>query len=214
MSRISLPAPESMNPAQRQVYEAIVKGPRARLVGPLRAALHNPELADRWQRMGALLRFGTSIPPKLSELAILVTARHWNSQLEWYIHAGAGKDAGLSQAVIDAVAAGSAPSFETGIEASVYEFARQLQQHGSVSDEVYRDVLEAFQEVGVVELAAIVGYYAMVAMTLNVHQIPLPDEGAEPPLRPVDGDAEPAPGQGGLTGLPQAGPPRELSEVP
>src|SRR3546814_8522453 len=75
-----------MNPAQRAVYEAIVSGPRGGLVGPLRAALHNPELADKWQRFGELLRFRTSLTKRHSELAILVTARVWNCSFEWFQH--------------------------------------------------------------------------------------------------------------------------------
>lgn len=186
-----------MSPAQRLVYDAIVSGPRARLVGPLRAALHNPELADRWQKMGALLRFGTSIAPRLSELAILVTARRWNSQLEWYIHAEAARVAGLPQAVIDAIAQSRAPVFDDAQDAAVYEFARQLQQGGQVSEPVYQQVLATHGEAGTVELGAIVGYYTMVAMTLNLHHIPLPDEGVADPLAPVAA-------ADGLTALPAA----------
>ena len=86
MARIPLPSPETMTPEQRRVYDSIVTGPRGRLVGPLRAALHRPELAEKWQQFGELLRYRTSLPPMLSELAILVTARHCRSNLEWHIH--------------------------------------------------------------------------------------------------------------------------------
>lgn len=183
--RISLPAPETMNPEQRAVYDDIVGGPRARLVGPLRAALHNPALADRWQKLGALLRFGTSVAPRYSELAILVTARRWNSQLEWLIHAADGLAAGLPQAVIDAVLVAQAPAFDDPRDAAVYEYTRQLLQHGVVDAAAYAQALSLFGEAGTVELTAIVGYYSMVALTLNAHQIPLPDEGVKPPLQPV-----------------------------
>lgn len=189
LPRISLPTPETMNPEQRAVYDDIVGGRRARLVGPLRAALHNPALADRWQKLGTLLRFGTSIPPRLSELAILVTARRWNSQLEWLIHAGDGLTAGLPQSIIDAIAVATPPVFDNASDAAVYEYTRQLLQHGVVDDPAYQAVLEQFGEAGAVELTAIVGYYSMVAMTLNAHRIPLPDEGTEAPLRPVGTNA-------------------------
>jgi 4-carboxymuconolactone decarboxylase len=184
-ARIPLPSPESMNPEQRAVYDEIVGGPRARLVGPLRAALHNPALADRWQKLGALLRFGTSVPARCSELAILVTARRWNSQLEWYIHAADARAAGLPQPVIDAILVAAAPDFDDAGDAAVYEYTRQLLQHGVVGDPAYRAVLDIFGAPGTVELTAIVGYYSMVAMTLNAHAIPLPDEGALPPLAPI-----------------------------
>ena len=185
LPRISFPAPETMNPEQRAVYDDIVGGRRARLVGPLRAALHNPALADRWQKLGALLRFGTSIAPRQSELAILVTARRWNSQLEWHIHAADGLAAGLPQAVIDAVLVAAAPDFDDARDAAVYEYTRQLLQHGTTDDAIYRQALALFGEAGTVELTAIVGYYSMVALTLNAHHIPLPDEDIEPPLRPA-----------------------------
>jgi 4-carboxymuconolactone decarboxylase len=201
MARISFPTPDTMSAEQRAVYDDIVSGPRARLVGPLRAALHNPELADRWQKMGALLRFGTSISPRHSELAILVTARRWNSQLEWYIHADAALKAGLPQAIIDAMLVAKAPVFEDAGDAAVYEYARQLLQHGVVDEPAYQRVLGTFGEAGTVELTAIVGYYSMVAMTLNAHHIPLPDEGAVAPLHPIAGNAATV-----LTLLPQAAP--------
>ena len=93
--RIPLPGPQDMNAAQRAVFDKIVSGPRRTLVGPLRAALHNPSLADRWQALGQVLRYETCLPTVLNELAILVTARHWNSELEWTIHAGEARTAGL-----------------------------------------------------------------------------------------------------------------------
>lgn len=188
-----------MNAEQRAVYDDIISGPRARLVGPLRAALHNPALADRWQKMGALLRFGTSISARHSELAILVTARRWNSQLEWYVHAAAAQVAGLPQAVIDAMLVAAPPQFDDAGDAAVYEYARQILQQGVVDEPAYQQVLTIFGEAGTVELTAIVGYYSMVAMTLNAHHIPLPDEGVVPPLHPVAGNTATT-----LTVLPEA----------
>jgi 4-carboxymuconolactone decarboxylase len=172
-----------MNAEQRAVYDDIVSGPRARLVGPLKAALHNPALADRWQKMGALLRFGTSIPPRHSELVILVAARRWNSQLEWAIHALAAQTGGLPDAVIEAIQVCAVPHFTDAGDAAVYEYARQLQQTGDVDDAAYQAVLTIYGEAGIVELGAILGYYTMVAMTLNVHQIPMPEEHPEPQLK-------------------------------
>lgn len=199
MTRISFPTPETMNAEQLRVYQDIIQGPRARLVGPLRAALHNPELADRWQKMGALLRFGTSISPRASELAILVAARRWNSQLEWHIHAAAAQDAGLPQAIIDALLVAASPRFDDIKDGAVYEYARQLLQRGVVGEAAYQEVLALFGEAGTVELTAIIGYYSMVAMTLNAHHIPLPDVDTPLPLHPV-GDNE----DGVLTELPEA----------
>tara|TARA_B100000378_G_scaffold124481_1_gene100495 strand:+ start:239 stop:868 length:630 start_codon:yes stop_codon:yes gene_type:complete len=173
--RISFPTPDTMTAEQRQVYDQIVSGPRGTLVGPLRAALHNPALADRWQRLGQVLRFETSLPTHLNELAILVTARRWNSDLEWAIHAGDAERAGLPKTYMQAIHDGCAPDFGNDDAArEVYEFARQLQQTGNVEDKVYAAILARWGELGAVELTAVIGYYSMVAMTLNAHRVPLP----------------------------------------
>lgn len=181
MSRIPLPTPDTMTDDQKRVYEKIVSGPRGRLVGPLRAALHSPELAERWQALGALLRFGTSLAPRVSELAIVVTARRWNSQIEWHIHAQAARAAGISDAVLDAIQARETPVFDNADDVVVYEFARQIQETGQVDPDLYAQAVARWDAVGVVELTAVIGYYTMVSMTLNAHEIPMPDD-APPPL--------------------------------
>lgn len=173
--RIPLPGPEDMSESQRAVFDKIVNGPRGNLVGPLRAALHNPTLADRWQALGQVLRFETSLPVSLNELAILVAARHWNSELEWTIHAREARRAGLDSEVIEALRLGDLPGFTGEDQREIYEFSRELLEAGRVGDGVYDAVRTRWGTVGVVELTALVGYYSMVAMTLNAHGIPLPD---------------------------------------
>ncbi|MEM5437805.1 carboxymuconolactone decarboxylase family protein [Paraburkholderia diazotrophica] len=184
MARIPLFSPDSMTPDQERVYRAVIDGPRGTIVGPLRAALHSPELADRWQRFGEILRYGTSLPAWATELAIVVTARRWNSQLEWHIHAQAAAAAGIDEASLDAIRRGDDVRFEDPQQADVYEFARQLQQGGNVGDAVYQRVMERWGTVGVVELGAVIGYYTLVSMTLNLHEIPLPDS-VRAPLEPL-----------------------------
>ena len=173
--RIPLPGPDEMNAAQRAVYDKIVSGPRGTLVGPLRAALHNPSLADAWQALGQVLRFETSLPRCLNELAILVTARHWNSELEWTIHAEAARTAGLDCAVIEAIRTCTLPDFTRVEEREIYDFSRELLENGKAGDGAYAAILARWDAIGAVELSALVGYYSMVAMTLNNHGIPLPD---------------------------------------
>lgn len=184
MARIPLPTLETMTSRQRTVYEKVIAGPREALVGPLRAALHCPELADGWQSLGAFLRYQTTLPPRISELAILVTARRWNSELEWYIHAAAARMASLPDVIIEAIRYGLTPEFESRDEAAIYDYVCELQEFGHVSDPVYQRVLAKLSTVGIVELTAIVGYYTMVSMTLNAHEILLPN-GEEAPKLPV-----------------------------
>jgi 4-carboxymuconolactone decarboxylase len=179
VARIPLPSPETMTPEQRRVYDAIVTGPRGRLVGPLRAALHRPELAEKWQQFGELLRYRTSLPPMLSELAIMVTAWHCRSNLEWHIHEQMALKAELPQVIIDDVRNSLRPRTENADMLVVYDYARELNETNKVSEPVYARALARFAAVGVVELTALIGYYTMVAMTLNAHEIPLP-EGATP----------------------------------
>jgi 4-carboxymuconolactone decarboxylase len=184
MARIPLFPIENMSVEQRRVYDAVVSGPRGVVVGPLRAALHRPELADKWQQFGEILRYRTSLAPRLSELAILVTARHWTSQLEWQQHAPAALKGGLSPAVLEAIRIGRRPAFTAGDEQAVYDFCREMHEEKSVGDETYGRAHKLLGTLGVVELTALMGYYTMVAMMLLAHEIPLP-EGSAPELPPL-----------------------------
>jgi 4-carboxymuconolactone decarboxylase len=184
MSRIPLFPLAGMTAEQQRVYDAIVAGPRGVVVGPMRAALHRPELADKWQQLGEILRYRTSLPPRLSELVILITARHWTSQLEWQQHAPAALRGGLAPEVIGAIRAGRRPRFVNADEAVVYDYCVELQEKHSVSDANYQRALDTFGVVGIVDLTALAGYYTMVAMTLIAHRIPLPS-GARPELPPA-----------------------------
>ncbi len=195
MGRIRFPSVDEMNAEQRDVHDEIVTGVRGQLIGPLRAVIHSPDLARRWSRLGEYLRFSTILPKKLNELAIIVTGRRWNSQLEFHIHSLAAKAAGLDPACIEAIRLAQPPAFADEAEFEVYEYARQLHQTGNVEPSLHAAVTARFGERGVVELTGVIGYYTMVSMTLNAHDIPLPD-GAKPPLAPPPG--------GGLTNLPAA----------
>ena len=157
LPRIPLLTGEDLSPAQQRVYARIVSGPRGRMIGPFRAALHSPELAEAWQAMGEVLRYRNSFPKRLSELAVIVVGRYWASEVEWYVHAAEARAAGLSDAVIEAVRTGALPVFEDSGEQGIYEFTCELLQRGEVSDASYDAVRTSFGDVGVVELAALVG---------------------------------------------------------
>jgi 4-carboxymuconolactone decarboxylase len=175
MSRIPLVSADDLTPEQRVVYDRIVSGPRKAIVGPLRAALHNPELAEHWQQLGAVLRYKTSLPQRLKEIAILVTARRWNAELEWQIHEDEARRSGVADEIIEAIRAARRPLFDADADQVLYDFVRELQETGRVSELAYRDAHTRFGTAGVVELTALVGYYTMVAMTLNAHDITLPE---------------------------------------
>ncbi len=179
--RIPLLAPEAMNPAQRKVYDAVVSGPRGAMVGPLRAAIHSPDLAEKWQQFGAVLRYQTTLGARLNELAILITARHFDAQFEWHVHVQAARKAGLPEPIIEALRLAQRPVGMNDDESMIFDYCDQLHRTHFVSDASHRRVRERFGTVGVVELTALIGYYAMVAMTLNAHQLPLP-EGVSSPM--------------------------------
>lgn len=184
MTRIPLFPQAEMSPEQDRVFREIVSGARGALVGPLRAALHRAELADKWQQLGELLRYRTGLTPRLSELAILVTARHWDAQLEWHVHAPLALKAGLSADSAESIRCGRRPVFALEDEQVVHDYVAELLASHKVGEALYQRALELLAPVGMVELTALVGYYSMVALTLNAHEIPLPDD-AEPQLPPV-----------------------------
>ena len=177
-ARVPLLRPDEMDATQLALHDAVVAGPRGAMIGPLRAAIHSPELAALWSQFGEFLRFRTCLPKRLNELAIVVTGRRWTAQIEWWVHAQACADAGVPRAAVEAIGALRPPRFTDPADLEVYEFARLLQQRGQVSDDAYAAVADRWGTRGVVELVAVIGYYTLVAMTLNAHRLPLP-EGAE-----------------------------------
>lgn len=170
-----------MTPEQKAMVDAILAGPRTSLNGPFNVMLRSPDLGDRLQKVGEYVRFKTSIPPRLNELAILVTARAWTAQYEWYAHQQYALKAGLPPVVIEEIAAGKRPSKMESDEEIVYNFTRELIDTKQVSDANFNAVKDKFGERGVVDLIGLVGYYHIVSMLLNVDRYPLP-EGAKPPL--------------------------------
>lgn len=173
---------EEMTPEQRTLIDHLLSGPRGSVNGPFNAMLRSPELGDLQQAIGAYVRFKTSIPHKLNELAILMTGRHWNAQYEWYAHKRIALEAGLSPAVIADIAAGKRPASMPPDEEIVYNFTRELNETKQVSDATFKAAVEKFGERGVVDLVGTVGYYHLVSMLLNLDRYPLPD-GAQPELQ-------------------------------
>lgn len=181
--RISELTPDQMDDAQRAVIDEAVAGKRGRVPGPLRIWIRSPELGRHAQRLGAFLRYDTTLGPRLSELAILVTARAWTAHYEWYAHKREALKAGLEPAIIDAIATRQTPHFSDPAAQAVYDYATALHQTHHVSPPIHDAALAALGERGVVELVGLLGYYTLVAMTLNAFEFGLP-EGETPELLP------------------------------
>jgi 4-carboxymuconolactone decarboxylase len=165
---------DKMSPAQRTIAEAILSGPRKTMSGPFNAWLRSPELADRLQKVGEYVRFNTSLDKRVNEMAILMTARYWGSQYEWYAHVPLAIKAGLDPAVVAAIGAGRTPEQMKEDEAIVWEFTTQLRRDHGVDDEIYAKALDKFGEAGIMDLVAVNGYYDVVSMTLNVAHVAPP----------------------------------------
>lgn len=173
-------APDRLTPEQRKVHDAIVAGPRGAVVGPLKVWLHSPALAERAQQLGAFCRFHTSLPKRLSELAILITGAHWKAGFEWHVHAPEGLAAGLDAAVLEAIRTGRTPTFTRSDEAALYAFARELCETKTVSDAMYERAEAELGSLALVELVGILGYYGLISMTINAFRVSIPEGGKEP----------------------------------
>jgi 4-carboxymuconolactone decarboxylase len=176
---------DEMTPPQKTMLEHLLAGPRGGANGPFNVLLRSPEMGDLAQQFGASTRFNSSIPRKLNELAIIMTARHWTSQYEWQAHHRAALQAGLSPAIADAVAQGKRPTGMQKDEEAVYNFCSELLNTKQVSDGTFETAKAAFGERGVVDLIGVMGWYHTVSMLLNTDRYPLPD-GAQPELKPLN----------------------------
>jgi len=177
-------APEAMTDAQHAAMDEILSGPRKGAAGPFKALLRSPDLMTLVQKLGAYIRFSSAIPPALNELAILITARHWTAQYEWYAHNRLALAAGLDPDIPPAIARGERPANLSEDAATVYDFCHTLLKQGAVPDEVFERAQARFGERGVIDLIGACGYYSLVSLVLNVDRTPLPD-GEPLPLAPL-----------------------------
>lgn len=174
---------EQMTQEQKELIDHLLAGQRGAVTGPFNVLLRSPEMGDLAQRFGEQMRYHSSIPRKLNEFAILITARFWTSQYEWYAHRRDALKFGLEPAVIDALAIGRRPPMEPD-ETIVYTFCTELLKTHQVSDAAFKAAADRFGERGVVDLIGVMGYYNMVSMLLNTDRYPLP-EGVQPQLKPL-----------------------------
>ena len=175
---------DRLTPEQKALADHLIGGERGSMSGPFNVLLRSPEMGDLAQKFGAYVRFHSSLPRKLNEFAIIMTARFWTSQYEWYAHRRYALEAGLSPAVVEAVAAGKRPTSMQPDEEVVYNFCNEMLSTKQVSDATFQSALGKLGERGVVDLIGVMGYYHLVSMLLNVDRYPLP-EGAKPELKPL-----------------------------
>jgi 4-carboxymuconolactone decarboxylase len=173
--------PEKMTPAQRKAAEEFAAGRGYGVRGPFAPMLRSPEVMLRAKAMGDYVRFKSTIPPKLNELAICVTARQWTQNYEWIAHRKLAEEAGLSAKITQAIADGRRPDGMDADEALVHDFCIELHSNKSVSDQTYAKALARFGEQGIIDLVAANGYYTFNAMMMNVARTALP-KGAKPDL--------------------------------
>jgi len=185
--RLPAIAEQDLTSRQRELMEAIRLGPRGKVSqgGPFGVYLHAPDYGDLVQRLGAHCRFNTAVAPRLSEFAILVIARLWRAQYEWHAHKVHGERAGVLPATIADLKSGRSPRKVPKDERAIYDFIVELHKTRRVSERTYARVHAFLGNAGMVELVGIIGYYTLVAMTLNVFNVPVPADVTPPFAEPV-----------------------------
>lgn len=172
---------DAMSPRQKEIHDILERPPSAGFQGPFPVWIHRPDLIDIARHQGMFIRFGTSLEPRLSELAILVAAEHWQSQYEWFAHEGPARKGGLGEAIIQDLRAGRTPAFEDAEEQAVYDVARSLLKTRALDDATYARAVDILGEGRLVDCVGVIGHYTMVAFTLNAFHQDVP-EGAERPF--------------------------------
>jgi 4-carboxymuconolactone decarboxylase len=171
---------EELTPDQRRVYDAILSGPRGVVQGPLRVWLNSPNLADRAQALGAFCRYGTTLPPRLSELAIITTGAFWKAGFEWAVHAPIALRTGLDPEAVEAIRKGETPNLTRADEAAVYDFTSELLRDRKISEATYRRADKELGARALVDLVGILGYYGLISMTIVAFDVPVPEGETEP----------------------------------
>lgn len=178
---------EDLDADQCQVFDAIAGGDRAKdgsfpltdrdgaLIGPFNALLFSPNVGDAIQQVGSALRFHCDLDPAVRELAILVIATHHDCEFERWAHEPIALRAGLSDAQLGALRAGSRPDFDSDELGDVYDLCIATLEAGTVDEAIYRPAVDALGIDGVFELVTVLGYYGLLAQTMNVFEVGLPE---------------------------------------
>jgi len=182
--RLTPPAEDKLNRAQKELRDSIASGPRGRFTmgGPVAIYMDAPEYGMLAQKLGGYVRLQTTVPPRLSELAILCVARYWKAQYEWFAHAPIAEKQGVKPETIKSIKAGRRPEVAKRDELAIYDFVQELNKTKRVSDPTYKKVQKLLGDQGTVELVGIIGYYTTVSLLLNTFRSPLP-EGQKLPFK-------------------------------
>jgi 4-carboxymuconolactone decarboxylase len=175
--RVPVLAEEKLAPDQRALLDSIRSGPRGsstNIRGPFAVFLHAPAFGELAQKLGGHCRFNTAVPPRLSEFAILVTAKLWRTQYEWFAHVPQAERAGVKPATIRDLHAGRVPKSAPKDERAIYDFVQELYKTRRVSDKNYKRVHAILGEAATVEFVGILGYYVLISMVLNVFRMAPP----------------------------------------
>ncbi len=173
--RLKLLSPGEMNEDQKSTYDESIASKRGSPPPPMMAWLNSPEMAKHATRLGAVLRFDTSFPAKLSEIAILVTARHWTSHYEWYAHKRLALKGGMDAKIIEDIRCRRTPKFDDPKAQMIYDVAKSLHEGHGLAKPLYDEAVKVLGERGIVEIIGLCGYYTMVSMTLNTFEFELPE---------------------------------------
>lgn len=185
MNRLPLLTYNASDPQQRALWDAIVASrggsldlttPEGRLAGPFEAFVRRPDLGEHLIKVGGVIRFASSLEPRLLELAITTVGARWKSEFEFWAHSALALDAGISQSVVDALAAGDVPVFSDAAEAAIYRYTITLVTEGRVDQPTYDAAVAAVGVDGVVDLTHTIGYYSHISFLLNAFEVPLPPD--------------------------------------
>jgi 4-carboxymuconolactone decarboxylase len=168
------------------------------LIGPFNAFVHAPEVGRNLSSLGRVIRFGTSIERRLSELAIITVGARWKAEFEWWAHGRMAREHGVASAIVDAIGNGTDPPFEADDERTVYTAAAQLAKTGQLNADTYGKAQQLLGDAGMVELVALCGYYTLISFLLNAFEVPLPP-GATPAWGNLPGGISAAPDPPGAT---------------
>jgi 4-carboxymuconolactone decarboxylase len=178
--RFPKPVMDQLNPEQQAVASEVLKQSSAGLGGPYGMLIKSPELLKRYLLMTDYLRQKTSLPHRLNEMAILLEARLWDAQYEWWAHEPLARKAGVPDAVIEDLRAGKRPAAMQPDEAVVYDVVTEILNKRQLSDETFAKAKQILGEQQVVDLVAVTGFYVMVSAVVTAGRIEIPNGGAPP----------------------------------